>query len=178
MSAAGCRCFFFLRPEKEAKRARGGSKCEPGGCCPLWTPPVPPDWALFWVDPPTSASRGRAGALRFPCLLVRRSPVRAHRRGCQPHVPLGLCDRGAGQGLAITHLTLSADAQEPAGVRCGGHPFGHTAAAANRTFPWGCAIVGQVRGPAAWGALLSGEICWGVRTLADCAGVLLLLSQA
>ena len=53
-------CLFFLNPEKEAKRARGGVRLLPMDCHPLWTPPFAPILTLHGVDFAPIASRGRA----------------------------------------------------------------------------------------------------------------------
>ena len=71
--------LFFLNPEKEAKRARGGSQLVLLDDCPLWTPPASSGYEVRELSPCATASRGRTVTCTYFCLSVRRSPVR--RRG-------------------------------------------------------------------------------------------------
>jgi len=75
--------MFFLKPEKEPKRARGGVSIHPTRRHPLWTPPFPPVNRGYRVELPSNASRGRpvSGSLRWsPCAATeRRTPELLYR---------------------------------------------------------------------------------------------------
>ena len=73
-------CFFFLSPEKEAKRARGGGKLAARDCLPLWTPPAPPLALNRLLCSPPAPRRGdpvRSAPLVCPCAGSNPHPATA-----------------------------------------------------------------------------------------------------
>ena len=72
--------FFFLNPEKEAKRARGGSRVLPMDVCPLWTPPVSPIQHSLGIRLLCNGLAGAQCSLSFSLLVGAALPCTASRR--------------------------------------------------------------------------------------------------
>ena len=80
MLTAGRRGFFFLSPEKEAKRARGGGKLAAPDCLPLWTPPAPHSALNRLLCSPPAPRRGdpfHSASLVCPCAGSNPHPATA-----------------------------------------------------------------------------------------------------
>ena len=80
MLTAGRSGFFFLSPEKEAKRAGGGGKLAAPDCLSLWTPPAPPLALNRLLCSPPAPRRGdpfHSASLVCPCAGSNPHPATA-----------------------------------------------------------------------------------------------------
>jgi len=92
---SACR-VFFLKPEKEPKRARGGVSIHPTRRHPLWTPPLSP--CLVWVIGLTAPQTPRGGGPLRGCSdgvrVRRRSAARRNCCGVSCRIPVSYLCRG------------------------------------------------------------------------------------